>query len=397
MSWVRTSLARKLFLSYLLVIVVGMITLFVVSEAVAPAFFEQRMAGMMGPGGIGGMGGVPAYLDASLRAAFRTAMLQSLLVSAGAAALVAILASLFIAHQIARPIRTMAGATQRIAAGHYAERVPSEPNGAHDEIGALAASFNEMAASLEQTEERRLALLADVAHEMRTPIALLQGSLEGLLDGVVEASPQTWARLHDEAGRLRRLVDDLQELSRAEAHQIALALQPLPPSVIVQSAVDRLSPQFHDKGLDLHVTVPPTVPAVQADQDRAVQVLTNLLANALRYTPAPGCVEVDVTQRKAVVAFAVRDTGIGLAPEHLKHLFERFYRVDKSRSRALGGSGIGLTIAKALVEAMGGEIRAESAGPGRGSTFTFTLPGAEPRTHGRSNLDRILTETGIVP
>jgi signal transduction histidine kinase len=142
----------------------------------------------------------------------------------------------------------------------------------------------------------------------------------------------------------------------------------------VHCAVDRLDAQFTEKGLGLLVTIPPNLSAVRADRDRAVQVFTNLLTNALRYTPAPGRVEVTVAQHVGAVAFAVSDTGIGLAPEHLEHLFERFYRVDKSRSRALGGSGIGLTIAKALAEAMGGEMHVESPGLGQGSRFTFSLP-----------------------
>ncbi len=371
MDWLRTGLARRLFLSYLLVIAVGMITLFLVGEAVAPSILDQHMAGMMGQSGAVMMG---VYTDASLRAAFRAAMLQSLLVAGGAAALIAVIASLVISRRIAQPVHRMVEATHRIASGQYAERLPVESGGRSDELSSLATSFNEMAGSLQQTEQRRMALVGDVAHEMRTPIATLQGNLEGLLDGIVEASPETWARLHGEAGRLRRLVDDLQELSRAEARQMPLSIQPLSPSTIVQTAVDRLSAQFAEKGLDLGVTIQSGLPAVEADQDRAVQVLTNLLINALRYTPAPGRVDVNAARQADAVAFTVSDTGTGLAPEHLEHVFERFYRVDKSRSRALGGSGVGLTIAKALVEAMGGWIQAQSAGIGQGSTFTFTLP-----------------------
>jgi signal transduction histidine kinase len=385
MDWPRMSLARKLFLSYLLVIIVGMVTLFLVSEGIAPTIIDQHMAQMMGGSGVGMMG---AYTEASLRSAFQASLTQALLVAGGAAALVAVIASLFISRQVARPIRRMVGATQRIASGHYAERVPVGVDGRGDELTSLATSFNEMAASLQETEERRLALVGDVAHEMRTPLATLQGNLEGVLDGVVEPSPETWAKLHDEVGRLRRLVDDLQELSRAEARKIPLSIQPVPPKVIVQSAVERLDGQFREKGLDLSVRVDGILPAVRADQDRAVQVLTNLLTNALRYTPAPGHVEVRLAQHTDVVTFAVTDTGIGLAPEHLQHLFERFYRVDKSRSRALGGSGIGLTIARALAEAMGGDLRAESPGVGHGSTFTFTLPAASQLCPSRSQTSR---------
>jgi signal transduction histidine kinase len=377
--------------SYLAVVLVGVVTLLLATRLTAPTFFAQHMSQMM-PGRVGRVGEMPmpgmagtgaAALDAVLAASFRAAVDQALLLATGAATLAAVGASLFVAGRILRPVRRLAAASRRLAAGHYGERVHVE---APDELGDLAASFNEMAVALEATERRRLELIGDVAHELRTPIATLEGYLEGLLDGVIAPSPATWARLHGEAGRLRRLVDDLQELSRAEAGQIRLHPMPSDPADIVRGAVDRLESQFAEKGLALAVDVPADLPAVQADADRAVQVLTNLLTNAMRYTPAPG--RVLVTARPAgngpagpAVEFAVADTGVGIAPEHLPHLFERFYRVDKSRSRALGGSGIGLTIARAFVDAMGGHIRAESAGTGRGSTFAFSLPvdaGAAP-------------------
>jgi len=233
-----------------------------------------------------------------------------------------------------------------------------------------------MAATLETTERRRLELLGDVAHELRTPIATLEGYLEGLLDGVVEPTQVTWARLHAEAGRLRRLVDDLQELSRAEAGQIPLRLRAADPGEVARVATDRLAGQFEERGLTFVADVPAGLPPVLVDPDRVVQIITILLTNALRYTPAPGRIALAVRAEGDAVRFAVTDSGVGIAPEQLAHVFERFYRVDKSRSRALGGSGIGLTIARALVEAMGGRIRAESAGLGRGSTFVVTLPAA---------------------
>jgi len=375
-SRVRGGVARTLLLSYLLVIVVGMVTLVAAAQAVGPAFFAASMARMMRAHGAGGMmgPGTDTSMTPYLRAAFRDALTAALLAATGAATLAALLVGALLSRQIVRPVRRLLGATRRIAAGHYAERVPVGPAGAGDELGHLAVSFNAMAAALEETERRRLALVGDVAHEIRTPLATLEASLEGLLDGVVEPSPQTWATLHDEVGRLRRLADDLQELSRAEARQIPLTPRPIPPAAIMRAALDRLDGQFAEKGLDVVCLVPATLPPVLADQDRAVQVVTNLLTNALRYTPAPGRVAVAAERRGDAVAITVTDSGVGLAPAHLAHLFERFYRVDRSRSRALGGTGVGLTIAKALVEAMGGQIRAESAGLGCGSVFTVTLP-----------------------
>jgi signal transduction histidine kinase len=290
------------------------------------------------------------------------------------ALLTTLIVSYVVARQITHPVHAMVQATRRIAAGHYAERVKAAPANEGDEFGQLAASFNSMAGSLERAERHRLELVGDVAHELRTPLATLEGYLEGLLDGVVEPNERTWAKLHDEAGRLRRLVDDLQELSRAEARQIQLSLQPVAPATIATIALERLAPQFDEKGVALDTSVRDNLPLVLADQDRAVQVLTNLLSNALRYTPSAGHVALTVDRTGDCVAFGVRDTGVGIAPEHLPLLFERFYRADKSRTRALGGSGIGLTIAKALSEAMGGQISAESSGLGQGSVFTFTLP-----------------------
>jgi histidine kinase len=182
--------------------------------------------------------------------------------------------------------------------------------------------------------------------------------------------------LHTEAVRLRRLVNDLQELSRAEAHQITLSLQAVSPQHLVQSALEPLEGQFAEKGLELRIHLPEDLSQVAADPARAVQILTNLLVNALRYTPAPGVVELAVSQAGNMVAFRITDTGVGLTADQLAHIFERFYRVDKSRSRTLGGSGIGLTISQSLAQAMGGDIQAESQGLGQGSSFLLTLPQA---------------------
>ena len=371
-SW-WSGLGGKLFLAFGAVIIVGVSTVWLAVSVTAPGLFEQHMLGMMGTTTGMMMGSGSSAMDASLTAAFRDAVGQALLLATGAALLTAIAASAFVTTRIVGPVRRMASASRRIAEGHYAERVPVSSG---DELGELATTFNAMATALETTERRRRELIGDVAHELRTPIATLEGYLEGLLDGVVAPDPPTWARLHTEAGRLRRLVDDLQELSRAEARQIPLAIRTLDPTDIARAAVDALDPAFSDKGLSLSCDIPDTLPRVNADPDRAIQVLSNLLTNALRYTPAPGDVQVTLRPIGSAVEFSVRDTGVGITANDLPKVFERFYRVDKSRSRALGGSGIGLTIAKALVEAMGGRIWAESEGQGLGATFRFTLPRA---------------------
>jgi len=375
MDWrIRGGLRGKLFLAHLLVIAVGMVTLFVVTLNIAPTLFDRLMGGMMGPGA-SSMGGMMAGMAETTTQAFRAAMLQALLLSAGAAMLAAVVVSLFVSTRIVTPIQRLLAASRRIASGHYAERVPATET---DELGALAAQFNTMAAELEAAERRRVALIGDVAHELRTPLATIEGYTEGLLDGVVAPGAETWALLHDEAARLRRLVQELQELSRAEARQLPLQLRPCPPAELVDQAVRRIAPQFAEKGVMLTTDVPTDLPPVRADADRIIQVLINLLGNALRYTPAGGSVRVSVERQEDAVTFHVADTGIGIAPEHLPHLFERFYRVDKARSRALGGSGIGLTIGRAIVEAHDGQIWAASAGQVQGATFSFTLPIALP-------------------
>lgn len=378
-----TGIGTKLFLSYLLVSAIGLLTLFLGVSFLAPTFFDRSMITMMSGPNAGMMAGMmgqdargPLPLLAELASEVRQATQSSLFFASSAALVAAIAASYMFSGRIVAPLRRMARASGRIAAGQYAERVTVDGN---DELAELAESFNQMAASLEETERRRLALIADVAHELRTPISTIEGYAEGLMDGVVDSSAEAFALLHREAGRLRRLVDDLQELSRAEAHQLVLNVRPISPKLVIAAAVDRLQSHFDEKAVSLDVASTEGMPEVSADEDRAVQVLTNLLANALRYTPSGGRVTLRLSRAAGHLRFEVSDSGMGIAPEHLPHLFERFYRVEPSRSRAAGGSGIGLTIAKHLVEAQGGTIRAESAGLGRGATFTFTLPIAGAR------------------
>jgi two-component system, OmpR family, sensor histidine kinase BaeS len=239
----------------------------------------------------------------------------------------------------------------------------------------LAARFNQMAGKLEQVESMRRRLIGDVSHELRTPLTAIKGSMEGLMDGILPADNTTYQQIHAEADRLNRLVDDLQELSRVEAGAYQMDLRPVDLSSIVRTVAKRLAPQFESRRISLAFDLPAGLPLALADEDRAVQVLTNLAGNALRYSPEDGRVHIAAQRINGEVQISVRDTGIGIPSEHLAHVFDRFYRVDKSRSRQSGGgSGIGLTIARALVEAQGGRIWVESEGEGHGSTFTFTLP-----------------------
>jgi signal transduction histidine kinase len=366
----RGGLRTRLFLAHLLVIAAGTATLFLITLVTAPTLHDRLMVALLGSAHNPGDPAMAA-MEQATNAVFQAAMLQALLLSVGAATLVAVLVSLVLSARIVTPVRQMLAASRRIAAGHYAERVPASGN---DELTALAAEFNTMAGELEAAERRRVALIGDVAHELRTPLATIEGYTEGVLDGVVAPSEETWALIHDEVGRLKRLVNDLQALSRAEARQLPLHLVALAPGELIARVQARLAPQYAEKGVALIAEVPAGLPTVQADPDRMLQVLVNLLGNALRATPAGGQVRVRAGLERDALMIEVRDTGIGIAPEHLPHLFERFYRVDKARTRTLGGHGIGLTISKALIEAHGGRIWATSAGPGRGATFTFSLP-----------------------
>jgi signal transduction histidine kinase len=293
-------------------------------------------------------------------------------VLAGLAATVAAAgASLFVARRIVGPIRHVLAATKRVSAGRYAERVPVAED---DELGALSEGFNAMAAALEEGERRRGEFISDVSHELHTPLSTLQGYTEGLIDGVVEPGEDAWGLMYAETERMRRLVDDLRQLSRAETGRLALHFAPVRPEEPVRRAAESMRPLFADKGVELLSESQERLPSVLADGDRVVQVLTNLLSNALRHTGKGGTVTVGVEGRGDGVVFRVADTGVGIPPEHLPRIFERFYRVEKSRSREGGGSGVGLAICRALVEAMGGSIRAESAGRGKGAAFIFSLP-----------------------
>lgn len=369
---IRRHLSWKLFLSYLVVILVGIVVLASAAEFVVPSAFERHMAAMAAMMGDTAMG-----MEMDLFTNFRGAVHEALALSTLSAFLVAVAVSIFVSRRIVTPVREMMIASRRIAEGHYNERVevPGDPGRDElDELAQLALSFNQMAAKLEQVEATRRELIGNVAHELRTPLASIKGSMEGLIDGVLPAEASTFQQIYREADRLQRLVSDLQELSRVEAGVFDLKVRPVAVGDLVDSTLARLGYQFEEKGVALETDIPAGLPPARVDEDRIGQVLLNLVGNALQYTPAGGQVRVTAHRHGPEVRISVSDSGVGIAAEHLPLIFARFYRVDKSRARAGGGSGIGLTIARHLVEAHGGRIWAESPGPGRGSTFTFTLP-----------------------
>ena len=377
-TYFRSHLGWKIFFSYLVVIGVGIIILLSATEFVIPRAFDRHVAAMasMMMGMMGDMV-VEAELNANLFDSFRDAMWEAITFAGIAATAAAIAVSLFISRQVVAPIRDMMRASKYIADGHYDQRVqvPGDPaRDELDELAQLALSFNQMAEKLSRTESMRLQLIGDVAHELRTPLTTIKGYMEGLIDGVLPDELEIYQQVLHEADRLQRLVYDLQELSRVEAGAYEMHLQVINVQDLIEDAASRLRRQYEDKGVELSSNVPEDLPQVRVDKYRIDQVMINLLGNALQYTPSGGKVNISAAQQNGEILISIRDTGMGISSEHLPMLFTRFYRVDKSRSRAGGGSGIGLTISKFFVEAHGGRIWAESDGIDKGSTFRFTLP-----------------------
>jgi two-component system sensor histidine kinase BaeS len=357
------SLRVRLLLANLVVGGAALGTVVVAVSLVGPGYFAEAMGHRPGDQ----MG---AAMDAATRIAFNDAVRNALLAAGIIAVVTSLVVSLAVSSAIGGPVTRLVVAARRIARGHYAERVAEAGD---DEIAELATSFNAMAGSLEATEERRLQLVGDVAHELRTPLSTLDGYLEGLEDGVVAPSLETWRLLRGETDRLTRLVNDLQELWRAEARQLPLKIEPIDAAAIARSAISQVAPTAAARQITLAANVPTGPVLVHADRDRVAQIITNYLTNAVRYGPIGSTVSIDVRQGSPVVV-SVRDQGPGLTPDQRHQVFERFYRIDPSRSRALGGSGIGLAIVRALAEAMNGRAWAESDGPGKGSSFSVALP-----------------------
>lgn len=361
----RPRIRTRLLFSHLIVVAIGSATLFLTVGFVAPGAFDAAMGHAMG--------GMDDMMSGLVRAAFQDAIGSALLVAVVIAGGSAIAVSLALSTRLSSPIGRLAAASRRIASGRYAERVAVTSD---DELGELAESFNTMADSLEATERRRLQLVGDVAHELRTPLATIDGYLEGLEDGIIQPRDATWSLLRGETARLSHLVNDLQELWRAEARQIPLALKAVDVSDAVAAAADRFATQAQEHGVQIRTDVGSGRLTVQADPERLGQILDNFLSNAIRYAPGGTAVTLTASVAAKDVAVGVSDRGPGLTAEQLDRVFERFYRVERSRSRALGGSGIGLAIARALAEAMGGRAEAFSDGPGLGATFRVFLPAA---------------------
>lgn len=357
------SIRWRLFFSYVAVIVVLGIVLSLVVRTLAIHAVTSHVGAM-------GMGGMHYLMTEEVRSAISDGVNQGVLWGALAALGAAVIASYLVSGWITRPLAHMADAAGKIAAGDFKQRVS---HSRRDEIGRFALAFNDMAGQLEQTEVLRRELLGTISHEIRTPLATIEGYMQGLMDGVVPEEPETYDLVRREAARLSRLVTDIERLSRLEAGAEPINPRAMGATEAVEAVAASLRPQFEVAGLSLDIDCSSPCPSVYADPDKFAQILGNLLSNALRYTPHGGAVKIAVRSEGAAVAFTVEDNGIGIPPADLPHIFERFYRVDKSRSSAGGGSGIGLAVVKALIGQMGGSISAESA-PGAYTRITFRLP-----------------------
>jgi signal transduction histidine kinase len=281
----------------------------------------------------------------------------------------AIVLSYWVSKRIMKPLVQMERITRRFATGNLTERVPSNDI---PELNRLASSFNRMAQELESVEQRRRDLVGDLTHELRTPLTVLEGYLEGLADGTIDPSSDIYERLAKETKRLSRLVNDLQELSKAEAGYLPIQLQPVNVYLLLSGLVRKFSDQIVDESPELRLECPQNLPLASADPERVEQVLVNLVGNALRYT-REGSITIRAWQeQEQQLWIAVADTGQGIAAADLPHIFERFWRSDRSRDRHSGGTGIGLAISRRLVELQGGTIQVESE-LGKGSTFRFSL------------------------
>ncbi|MBN1402446.1 MAG: HAMP domain-containing protein [Anaerolineae bacterium] len=303
-----------------------------------------------------------------------TERLDRSILSAGALAIVvATVLGLALTRTALRPLRQMSAAARRIASGQLSQRVAVA---SRDEIGDLGRAFNEMAAALERDEALRRKMMADVAHELRTPVAVMQAQVEALQDGVFELDQHNLAPIYAQTLLLGRLINDLRDLALAEAGQLPMEMAPLDPKALLERIGSAFRPRAQAKGLRLAIERPAELPSILGDAQRLEQVLGNLLDNAIRYTPEGGEIALRAWSDGGHVHVSVTDNGPGIAQADLEHLFERFYRADRARSRAEGGTGLGLSIARQIAQAHGGNLTVDSQ-EGRGSTFTLHLPNAE--------------------
>ena len=370
-------LRTRLFLSYVLVVAAGAVAMLIVGTVVTRSVYERQIGGF----GLGrGQGGSNQVTESQLRTALDESLLPALFIGVAAALITAAVVAAFVGARLLRPIDELRVAARRMAAGDYGARVPVP---AETELASLANDVNELGQHLATTEQRRNQLLGEVTHELRTPITVIRGQTENLIDGVVTPSLEVYAAIADEASRLQRLVDDLTLLSRADEGTLEVHLAHIDLEAVAAAAAERLRPQFDYANVTLVVDTnnPPGPLPVCGDSERLTQVFSNLLGNALGHTPTGGTVTLRTGRDHSIAFVDVIDTGSGIPDSELERIFERFYRRSDDGgatgrpSRA--GRGIGLTIARSLARAQGGEVVATSPGPGSGAKFRVTIPISE--------------------
>ena len=296
---------------------------------------------------------------------------QALWLATGSAVLVALIVGVFLARSLTSPVRALTQAAYRMTAGELAQQVRVASK---DELGQLAQAFNQMSSQLAEKDRLRQQMTADIAHELRTPLTVIAGYAESMKEGVLLPTEDRLALIHSEIEHLQRLVEDLRTLSRADAGELVLNRQSVSPTELLKQVVITYNHQAERKKIKLALNIDPDLPNIFADETRMMQVLGNLVSNALRFTPEGGQITLSGHNLESGwIALKAADTGPGIAPEDLPHVFERFYRADESRTESDGGSGLGLAIAKAIVEAHGGRIKAES-NTGEGTAFIVRLP-----------------------
>ena len=364
----RGGLAARLLGAQALVLLAGAATSWIVASAVAPGIFHTHLM----RAGVAHTASESTHVER----AFNDSLIIALGVALVTSVLMALGVTAYFTRRVQRSTAAVAQSARDIAAGQYGARVPSP--GLGTEFDQMASTINQLAERVEDVETTRRRILADLAHEMRTPLASIEAHLEAVEDGVRELDDNTMTVLHEGTSRLQRLADDIGAVSRAEEGRLESRPVLSSPQDLLESAATTAHDAFDAKGVGLVVEASNVKDNVLVDPQRMAQVLGNLLDNALRHTPRGGTVSLTLRQPDpAWVDLDVTDTGQGIAPEHLPHLFERFYRADPARGRERAGSGIGLTISRALVEAHGGGLSAHSPGPGRGATFTVRLPVAD--------------------
>lgn len=359
----KLSLGARLFISHLLVMMVGLGSFIIIAKVSSPRMFVLRLE-QLEKRGIFTVRSARTYLVEGFQNAWNRSAILSLVVGASAAGAVSYISS----KRITQPVKQMKHITQKFAAGDLAERVPESDI---PELNQLSVSFNSMASSIGDVEQRRRELISDLTHELRTPLTVMRGYLEELAEGRIEGTPELYLRLIRETRRLERLIHDLQELSKAEAGYLSINSQPLNLYPLLSSLVERFADQLLEEGPSLELKCAQDLPLVLADRDRTEQILVNLLGNAIRYTET-GSITVEAAKINRQIQISVTDTGVGIAAEDLPFVFERFWRADPSRASHSGGTGIGLAIARRLVELQGGHIEVTSE-LGKGSSFRFCL------------------------